>query len=110
MENHFIPVKDSVAVDQLVERSNAEPVLVFKHDPYCPISAAAHRQLEQLGYDIPIVDVAHDQVVAQDVAARTGVEHASPQTILLRNGQAVWSASLHAITADAVTTASREHA
>lgn len=110
MDNHFIPVKDTAAVDQLMEQSQAAPVLVFKHDPYCPISSAAHRQLEKLGYDIPTVDVAHDQAVAKDITDRTGIKHASPQTILLRNGQAVWSASLHAITADAVTAASQEHA
>lgn len=110
MSDQFIPVTDTTAVGHLIEQSHNAPVLVFKHDPYCPISAAAHRQLEQLGYDIPTIDVAHDKDVAQDVVARTGVEHASPQTILLRNGQAVWSASHYDITADAVTQASQEHA
>ncbi len=110
MNDHFIPVTDTASVDQLMEQSHTAPVLVFKHDPFCAISAAAHRQLEQLAQDVPTIDVAHNNDVAQDFAARTGVKHASPQAILLRNGQAVWSASHFAITADAVIAASREHA
>jgi bacillithiol system protein YtxJ len=109
MSDHFIPVTDTAAIDQLLEQSHTAPVLVFKDDPYCPISMTARRQLGQLDYDIPTIDVAHDNDVAQAIASRIGVKHASPQAILLRNGQAVWSASHHAITANAVTQATREH-
>ena len=110
MNEHFIPVTDTAAVDQLVERSHTAPVLVFKHDPHCTISKAAHRQLAQLAADVPTVDVAHDKAIASNITDRTGIKHESPQVILFRNGQAVWSASHYDITADAVTEASQEHA
>lgn len=109
MSDNFVPVKDSNALEQLFVRSQDEPVLLFKHDPVCPISAAAHRQLEQIEGAVPLVDVANDKDLAQDVTQRTGVQHASPQLIVLRNGDAVWSASLYDITADAVEQAVQQH-
>lgn len=109
MSDQFMPVADSAALEQLFARSQDEPVLLFKHDPACPISASAHRQLEHMEAPVPLVDVANNQDVAEDVTARTGVKHASPQVIVLRSGNAVWSASLYDITADAVQQAVQQH-
>ena len=109
MSDRFVPVKDAGELDELFARSQDEPVLLFKHDPVCPISARAHRQLQQMEAPVPLVDVANNKDLAQDVTERTGVQHASPQVLVLRNGTAVWSASLHDITSDAVQQAVAQH-
>ncbi len=109
MSDHFMPVQDTAGLEHLFVRSQDEPVLLFKHDPACPISAAAHRQLEQMEASVPLVDVAHNQDLAEEVSVRTGVRHASPQVIVLRNANAVWFASLYDITADAVQQAVQQH-
>ncbi len=102
MEHSFIAVTDAAALDQLFARSHTASVVVFLHDPFCPISAAAYREMSQVADDVALIDVARAQDLSHLIEARTGVRHESPQVLVLRNGQAVWSASHHAITAEAV--------
>jgi bacillithiol system protein YtxJ len=109
MDQPFSPVEEVTAFDQLLERSQDGPVVLFKHDLSCPISAAAHRELAQLDAPVYLIDVGR-QDLSQAVAERTGVEHESPQVIVARNGEAVWDASHYDITVDAVEQATREHA
>ena len=105
MDEHFKHVADTKALDALFASSAEQPVVLFKHDPYCPISARAHKEMARVAGDVAIIDVAHDDEVKQAVTERTGVRHESPQVIVLRDGKAVWSASQFAIKADAVAQA-----
>ena len=105
MPDPFTPVTDLDALEQLFTRSQTEPVILFKHDPFCGISARAHRELAQLARAVPLIDVARNQHLARAIALHTGIHHESPQVLVLRGGQAVWSASHHAITAAAVVRA-----
>jgi bacillithiol system protein YtxJ len=102
MEDQFTPISDEQGYAELVERSRQEPVLVFKHDPVCSISIRAYHELKNLEGEIPMIDVKRAGPISQSVAAQTGVKHESPQVIVLRNGEAVWSASHYKIKADAV--------
>ena len=102
-DSHFVPVTDIVALDSLFQSSQDHPVIVFKHDPYCSISASAYRQMAQLPDEVALVDVAHDRDVARAIAERTGVRHESPQVMVLRDGEAVWDASHFRIKADEVS-------
>lgn len=109
MSEQFTPLTEEAALEQLVERSQAEPVLLFKHDPVCSISVIAYYELRQLPHEIPMIDVKRGGYISRLVADQTGVRHESPQVILLRNGAAVWSASHFAITAESVKRAVQEH-
>ena len=110
MENQFIPVGDQQELDQLIARSHEAPVLVFKHSTTCPISAAAYREMRQLATEVALVVVQHAREVSREVEARTGIRHESPQALVLRNGEAVWTASHWRLTAEEVERAMREHA
>src|SRR4028119_2255464 len=99
MSEQFIPVVDETTLAELVERSQNEPVVLFKHDPVCSISIVAYYQMKQLNDAIPMIDVKRAGPVSQTIARQTGVKHESPQVIVLRKGQAVWSASPYAIAA-----------
>ena len=83
-------------------------VLLFKHSPACPISAAARAQYDAwraASGDDPttaFVDVIADRAVARGVAAQSGVAHQSPQAILFVRGRPAWHASHGAISADAL--------
>jgi bacillithiol system protein YtxJ len=50
-----------------------------------------------------LVDVRAQRAVSQQIAARSGVEHESPQIIVFRRGAVVWNASHHDITVEALT-------
>ncbi len=105
MERPFTPVTGREAVEQLVAESAQHPVIVFKHDPSCPISRAVSGEMQQLRQDVALIDVAREQNLSHALAERIGVKHASPQVLVIRDGHAVWSASQYAITHDAVAQA-----
>ena len=86
----------------------AEPrMLLFKHSPTCPVSAAARTEYDAFCTDRPdvptlFVDVVADRAVARGLADLCGVRHASPQAILFEQGRAVWHASHAGITRGAL--------
>ena len=102
MTGPFAPVPDLATLERLFTDSHAGPVVLFQHDPFCPISAHAHRAMAQLSGTVHLVNVARQHELAHSIATRTGIRHESPQVLVLRDGQVLWSASHHAITADAV--------
>lgn len=108
METDFNAVGDAGALEELFARSNEEPVLIFKHSNSCPISAQAYKQMKQYKGDVSIIVVQQARDVSQAVEQRTGVRHESPQALVLRGGQVVWTASHFDITAAAVESAMRE--
>ena len=78
-------------------------VLLFKHSPICPVSAAARSEYAEWQMDHPdvptlFVNVIADRAVARGIAERCGVQHQSPQAILFEQGKPVWNASHDAIT------------
>lgn len=82
-------------------------VMLFKHSPICPVSAAALEQWQAFARARPelprlYVDVIADRPVARGLAQECGVPHQSPQAILFRAGRAVWHASHGAITVEAL--------
>ena len=93
----------------VIHSSSHRPAAIFLHDPWCPISARAFRQMEQLGGEIPTVDVSRQRRLSSEVERRTGVRHESPQVIVFRNGIAVWNASHGRVTAGAVRAALANH-
>jgi bacillithiol system protein YtxJ len=109
----FVPVDDASALDGLFALSEERPVLLFKHSTTCPISAHAHREMSRLdagaAQSVSLVVVQTARPVSNEIAARTGVRHESPQAILLRRGKPVWTASHYDITAAEVERAVREN-
>ncbi len=111
MEIKFETLADMKALEDSLERSHVAPVVLFKHSTTCPISSAAYREMSKFNAaPVALVVVQSARGVSNEIAARTGIAHASPQAIVLRNGEAVWSASHYDITADAVTHAVETHA
>lgn len=108
MDTDFNAVPDAGALEELFARSNEGPVLIFKHSNECPISAQAYKQMKQYKGDVSIIVVQQARDVSQAVEQRTGVRHESPQALVLRGGQVVWTASHFDITAAAVESAMRE--
>ncbi len=85
----------------------AAPLAVlYKHSPICPTSTMAYQELLAFGrrYPVPVylVDVVRHRPLSRALAQRVGVEHASPQVIILRAGVAAWHRSHYDIEADAM--------
>jgi bacillithiol system protein YtxJ len=88
-------VEDEVGVEEALAAARA---VIYKHSPRCGVCIASDQEIRHFDEgpcDIPIywIDVIEHQPVSQLVAERVGVQHESPQVILLERGRAVWSAS-----------------
>jgi bacillithiol system protein YtxJ len=93
-------------LDTIIEKSNTQPVLLFKHSSSCPLSVYAFRQLmnflekDALYLTCGVVIVQRARHVSNEIASRLNVVHESPQVILIENGRAVWHESHNKITAE----------
>jgi bacillithiol system protein YtxJ len=107
MENHFVKVTETKALENLTDRSREAPVVIFKHSLTCPISAAAYEQMAEFDGEVALVEVQRARELSSAIQDRLGVAHESPQVIVLRNGRVAWNASHFKITTDAVAAAVR---
>lgn len=101
------------ALDAAFDASHHQPVLLFKHSLICPISTAAWLRFENYARLHPsdarylLVEIQNARPLSNEIAARTGVRHESPQALLLRGGTVVWHASHGGITEAALDQALR---
>ncbi|MES2240922.1 MAG: bacillithiol system redox-active protein YtxJ [Bacteroidota bacterium] len=88
-------------VDQLgaiIFNSNEKPVVIFKHSTRCSISRMALKQFENEFNSADEVtpyflDLLNYRDISNEIANRFGVEHQSPQILLIKDGQSVYDAS-----------------
>jgi len=95
-------VTNKQELEDLIARSLREPVVIFKHSTTCPISADAYEEMARFTGEVALIEVQNTRELSKEIEARTGVDHESPQVIILRNGKAVWHASHWKIRSDAV--------
>lgn len=90
---------------------NNKPSLIFKHSNRCSISSMAlsrmkssKKELDQV-FDIYLIDVVENRPLSLKIADETGIQHESPQAIILNQGNVVYSASHMSITPQAALAA-----
>ena len=104
----FVSASGPGDVDRWLSNSQEAPVWIYLHDPHCPISRAALKQVERTALEFELVDVSLQQPISRALEARTGVRHESPQVLLLRGGRASWSASHYGITESTIANAAQD--
>ncbi len=96
-------LNDLEQLDQIIADSKDKPVAVFKHSTTCGISARAKHVLEgnwdieESELDFYYLDLLTYRPVSNKVAELTGVQHQSPQVVLIKDGKAVYNESHHSI-------------
>lgn len=85
------------------EAASQDLCIVFKHSPTCMISRVAYAAVARFRSakpDLPIhlVSVKRRRDVSMYIADKTGIEHASPQILVLRRGAVVADTSHDGIT------------
>ncbi len=80
-------------LDAAIQASHDKPVILFKHSATCPFSALAQEQVANAKHDVDIygIVVQYADDLSAAIAERTGVEHASPQAIVLHEGKSLGS-------------------
>jgi len=85
-------------LNEISELSSEQPVVIFKHSTRCNISRMALKQFEN-EFDIEnkvalyFLDLLNHRDVSTEIAARFGVEHQSPQLLLIYQGKSIYTAS-----------------
>ena len=97
-------------LEQLLERSKIDPVLIFKHSTQCSVSDQAYEEFIRFAaaagnINCGLVLVIENRDLSNTIASRFGVRHESPQAIVVRDGKPEWSASHWSITAETLAKA-----
>ena len=89
---------DLVQLNEIINESTEKPVAIFKHSTRCHISRTALKQFEN-EFDLQdkitpyFLDLLENRDISNEIAARFGVTHQSPQIIVIKDGKAVYNAS-----------------
>ena len=92
------PLNHIDQLNEIIAESKDKPVAIFKHSTRCSISRMALKQFEN-EFDFPekvtpyFLDLIAFREISNDIASRFGVQHQSPQLILIKNGKAVYNSS-----------------
>ena len=94
------------------QSSNGFTVLLFKHSTRCSISSMALSRLESKWKDdekIPTyyLDLLNHRDISNEIESLYSVEHASPQVLLIKNGECIYHASHTAINAAEILEAAK---
>jgi len=95
-------------LDELIANSKTTAVMILKHSTRCSISSMAKRRLER-EWDLQdeevqawYLDLIAHRDVSNAIAERLGVEHQSPQIILIKDEKAILDQSHTAISASEI--------
>jgi bacillithiol system protein YtxJ len=87
-------------LDAVFERSYREPVVLFKHSNACGISSHVLEMVSEIDGELNLIVIQQNRDLSNEVAARTGYTHQSPQAFVLVNGKPVYHATHYAIDAN----------
>ncbi|RYZ20843.1 MAG: bacillithiol system redox-active protein YtxJ [Chitinophagaceae bacterium] len=104
-----VPLDNAAQLEELAAAPG--PRLLLKHNTTCPISRGVLERLQLPDNEIDgvdalyVLDLMQHRDISDAVADRFGVEHASPQLLLLKNGSCTYHQSGFAISTDEVADA-----
>lgn len=101
----WIDLNQAAQLESLKEESKKQPVLIFKHSTRCSISSSALNRLERSWNEDDMKSVKPyylDLISYRDVSNKIqevfGIQHESPQILLIKDGVCTYCASHMGIT------------
>ena len=95
----YISLSNTQEVDDLIEQSHDQPVIIFKHSTSCSISSLAKARVDgalrtgSLTHPVYLLDLLRHRDVSNYIAERLEVRHESPQVILVDAGRSSYVAT-----------------
>jgi bacillithiol system protein YtxJ len=87
-------------LEAIVEASSAKPIVLFKHSTRCSISSTALNRFERAWKSDEVnnaapyyLDLIAHRDISQAIASRFGIDHQSPQALVIKNGVCTYHAS-----------------
>lgn len=103
----WIELVNETQLREAIERSTEKPILFFKHSTRCSISSMALSRFEENwnvenNCEIYFLDLIANRSLSNLIAELTNVEHQSPQVIVLKNKEVIYSATHSSISASEI--------
>lgn len=95
-------IREKSDVHKAMRESFEKPVYFFKHSISCPVSDAIYKEMSLAASPAYLIVVQYHRELSDMVAEILGIEHHTPQVILVRNGRSYWHASHSDIISDVV--------
>jgi bacillithiol system protein YtxJ len=95
---NWIELTDLGQLNEIMDLSHEQPVVIFKHSTRCSISRMALKQFEN-EFDLEgsitpyFLDLLNHRDISQEIATRFDVYHQSPQLLLIKEGKSIYDAS-----------------
>lgn len=96
----WIALKNIAQLSTIDTESAVYPVLIMKHSTRCSISSAALNRLERnwKSSEVPklktyFLDLIAYRDVSNKIASSYGIEHQSPQILVISNGECIYNTS-----------------
>lgn len=93
---NWIQLKSSHQLDEIEKESQINPVVIFKHSTRCSTSRMSLDRLERNWnqLDLPLIrayflDLINNREISNLIAEIFGVEHESPQVLIIFKGKSV---------------------
>lgn len=105
------PWKELTSIEQLqslLTTTEEHPLLLFKHSTRCSISSMALNRFEneweqpENGVELYYLDLLNYRAISNEIERLTGIEHQSPQAIVIKNGEVIYNASHSSISAKTI--------
>ena len=95
---NWLELSNESQLNEIIEDSKNAPVLIFKHSTRCSISSMAINRLERAwkeGAKLKpyYLDLIRYRDISNLIATKLGVEHQSPQAIVIKDGKAIYNNS-----------------
>ena len=95
---HWNELTELEQLEALINQSEEQPVLIFKHSTRCSISRFALKQFEnEFDFQDKIapyyLDLLNHRDISNEIALHFKVQHQSPQILLLKNRAVVYDTS-----------------
>ncbi len=103
---NWIELQNEEQLNEIKERSNQKPQIIFKHSTRCSISSVAKSRLERSeapgNTDFYYLDLIRYRDISNKVSELFNVYHESPQVLLIKNGECVYDESHSGISMDEI--------
>jgi len=102
---NWIQLNEEGQLNNIKELSKDQTILIFKHSTRCSISAMALDRLQRSWKDEEMakvkpyfLDLIQFRPISNKIASEFGIEHQSPQVLLINNGKCFYHQSHGGIT------------
>lgn len=100
------PLTRMEQLDEIKKESEEKTVVIFKHSTRCGISRMVLRNFEgdfgdtsEENLKLYFLDLLSNREISNEIASRFGVQHESPQMLVIKGGKVVQHDSHHSIKA-----------